>query len=243
MEKNLSSEEQKHYYEKRASSFDTGILFPRKNRNHILKIHEIVRLLEISDNDRILEVGTGTGIHAEYVLNQTSVEYFGVDISPQMLSESQRKLSSYENRVKLIGTDALALPFKDSVFDGVFCSGSLHHMPSPLETLNEMLRVLKPGKNIVIMEPNYYFPTNFIASKFISAEKNITLMRVKNFRKWLDELPVKSKEIHNYLYTPPIPKSLNAIYDSIDRIVSGCPFINRFSIMIYASAEKVAVLD
>jgi SAM-dependent methyltransferase len=49
--------------------------------------------------------------------------------------------------------DAHALPFKDSSVDAAFCVGVLLHTRRPLDVLQEMFRVLKPGGYIYISAP------------------------------------------------------------------------------------------
>ena len=48
--------------------------------------------------------------------------------------------------------DAAQMEFEDASFDTVCISNSLHHMPDVLRTLNEMLRVLKPGGTFIVSE-------------------------------------------------------------------------------------------
>ncbi|MBY0495490.1 MAG: methyltransferase domain-containing protein [Cyanobacteria bacterium] len=45
------------------------------------------------------------------------------------------------------------LAFADDSFDGVLCMNALHHLPSYLQALREIHRVLKPGGRVVFSEP------------------------------------------------------------------------------------------
>lgn len=56
----------------------------------------------------------------------------------------------------LLAAEATCLPFADSSFDLVICSEVLEHIPADSLAINEILRVLKPGKNLVISVPRYF---------------------------------------------------------------------------------------
>lgn len=49
--------------------------------------------------------------------------------------------------------DLQALPFADGVFDGVFCSQVLEHVPDPFRAAGELARVLRPGGALVLTVP------------------------------------------------------------------------------------------
>lgn len=49
--------------------------------------------------------------------------------------------------------DALALPFKDGIFDSVLCNEVLEHVPEPGTLLMEVARVLRPGGVLLLSTP------------------------------------------------------------------------------------------
>lgn len=232
--------DQKRYYNNRSSMFDNGLLIKRNNRNHEKKIEMICKLLSIDRNsqeNKLLEVGTGSGIHASYLARKwPNLSYTGVDISGGMISEASKKLDS--PHATLIVADGQKLPFKDSSFDAAFISGSLHHFNDPYSGLREILRVIKEGGKIVVMEPNLYFPINFFYALFNAYEHGITNMRYSCFLKWSHDLGLTNITIGNLLYTPPVPRALSYTYDVIDRIAMEIPLVSRISIMLYMSGVK-----
>ena len=54
--------------------------------------------------------------------------------------------------VRFVAGDALALPFRDGVFDAVTISFGLRNVADPDAALAEMLRVTRPGGRLVICE-------------------------------------------------------------------------------------------
>ncbi len=231
---------QKKYYDNKAARFDKGVLFSRSNRNHQRKIEKICELLDIGNQPasvKILELGTGTGIHAEYLINRyPAISYTGVDISLGMLREARKKL--WEEDVSLIMGDGHRLPFKNDSFDLAVISGTLHHFSDPCRGLSEAMRVLRKGGRLAIMEPNWLFPTNLLPAITNRHESGILKMTERNFEKWSKTACMSSTIIGHLLYTPPLPEAWSEFYDGVDDILVHIPVLAKASIMIYMSGVK-----
>ncbi|MBN1640612.1 MAG: class I SAM-dependent methyltransferase [Anaerolineae bacterium] len=95
----------------------------------------------------ILDVGTGTGRFPAAMLAAPRFEgrVWGLDASIGMLRRAERRLRSYGERSVLIREDASVLPFPGETFDAVSCLEVLEFTPQPVQTLGELLRVLRPG--------------------------------------------------------------------------------------------------
>ena len=237
--------DQKNYYDKNAEQFEERIFFGRANRNHLKKIQKICELLDLKNNNTsefcILEIGAGTGLHAQYVTKQfANVRYVGLDISEKMLFQAQKKFLSdnLDNWNFLVG-DGNLLPFRNNSFDAVYISGSLHHFPDPFNGFKEVYRIVKPDGTITVMEPNWLFPLNFLQGCFNRVERNILKMRKRNFLNWASELKLSSIDIKNFIYMPPFSFIDAKILDRIDQILGKIPILSSFSIMIYLSARKI----
>jgi|SRR3989344_1034399 len=220
-----------------AKQFDK--LQKRDNRNHLNKIKAISDFLRIEKKDNILEIGVGTGIHAKHLfdLNKVSFFYTGVDLSDSMLRQAKDKLKGHVN-VSLKRMDGENLKFSDKTFDKVYISGSLHHFFDPKRGIFELLRVLKDNGKFCIMEPNYFFPTNFYASNTIKSERNMRLMRKENFNVWMKQANVFNYKIYNFGYTPPFPKFLSFVFNVLDIFLNKIPILKNCSIMLLVCGEK-----
>jgi ubiquinone/menaquinone biosynthesis C-methylase UbiE len=75
----------------------------------------------------------------------------GFDASAEMLEIARRNLAAYP-RVSLRLAEGRSLPAEDNSFDAVFANMYLHHAPEPLETIREMVRILKPDGKLVITD-------------------------------------------------------------------------------------------
>ncbi|MCA1833651.1 MAG: class I SAM-dependent methyltransferase [Actinomycetota bacterium] len=104
---------------------------------------------------RALDVACGTGYLAVGLAAAgIAEEVHACDLSPKMLERTRDNASSSGASVRLALCDAERLPYADATFDLVCARGALHHVPSPVDALREMRRVLAPGGTaFVVAEP------------------------------------------------------------------------------------------
>ena len=98
---------------------------------------------------RILDVGVGTGISlADYSRRNRIV---GVDYSEPMLRKAHERVVRQKlSHVEVLAVmDAQRLGFPDAAFDVVVAQYVITAVPSPEATLDEFVRVIKPGGEIV----------------------------------------------------------------------------------------------
>ena len=129
--------------------------------NHFLSLgiditwrKKAVRLLEGSTPRQILDVATGTGDFALEALRLKPEKIIGVDISEGMLDVGRRKMKSkgVEHIIELRSGDSENLPFQDNFFDAVIVAFGVRNFENLQRGLTEMLRVVKPGGRVVILE-------------------------------------------------------------------------------------------
>jgi phosphatidylethanolamine/phosphatidyl-N-methylethanolamine N-methyltransferase len=120
-----------------------GAVFDRGRRAAIAAAERI--------GGRILEVGVGTGISLpDYARSNRLV---GIDISAPMLRKAQarvceQKLTNVE-ALAVMDAEHLALP--DESFDVVVAQYVITAVPHPEATLDEFVRVIRPGGEIVLI--------------------------------------------------------------------------------------------
>lgn len=100
---------------------------------------------------RVLDVGVGTGLELPMFDRRTHL--IGVDLSEPMLRRAQRRVSAkaLANVEGLIVMDAMRLAFPDAHFDAVVAPYVLTVVPEPHATLDELVRVVKPGGEIILV--------------------------------------------------------------------------------------------
>ncbi|MFH8108821.1 MAG: class I SAM-dependent methyltransferase [Candidatus Aenigmatarchaeota archaeon] len=94
---------------------------------------------------KILDAGCGTGKDILY-LSSYGYELFGIDLSSGMLEETLKVVYN-KNNIHLLREDFRYMSFSNCVFDGIWCSASLVHLPYKDKqiALQEFNRVLKKG--------------------------------------------------------------------------------------------------
>ena len=99
---------------------------------------------------RILEVGVGTGISLPHYSPDSRI--VGVDISDHMLDKARERVRRLDlGNVEAIRVmDAEELEFPDSSFDVVVAQYVVTAVPNPERALDEFVRVVRPGGEIVI---------------------------------------------------------------------------------------------
>jgi phosphatidylethanolamine/phosphatidyl-N-methylethanolamine N-methyltransferase len=120
-----------------------GAVFDRGRKESIAAAERI--------GGRILEVGVGTGLSLPDYARTNRL--FGVDLSAPMLRKAQARAHEHrlDNVEGLAVMDAQHLGFRDAAFDVVVAQYVITAVPDPEATLNEFVRVLKPGGEIILV--------------------------------------------------------------------------------------------
>jgi phosphatidylethanolamine/phosphatidyl-N-methylethanolamine N-methyltransferase len=100
---------------------------------------------------RILDVGVGTGLSLSDYSRKSRI--CGVDISEPMLRKAQQRVRALglSNVETLAVMDAKNMAFADSSFDAVVAQYVITAVPDPEGTLDDFVRVLKPGGELILV--------------------------------------------------------------------------------------------
>lgn len=101
----------------------------------------------------ILEIGCGNGYGAKLLARLKPKSYVGIDVMPEMVSLA-RKQSGLANAEFFVQDAADLSRFADESKDIVVIFGILHHVPAWRKVLQECQRVLRPGGQLFLEEPN-----------------------------------------------------------------------------------------
>lgn len=131
-------------YERWAQTYD-------RSPNPLLACEQrhILPLLPRLRNCSVLDLACGTGRWLDYLLARDAQSGVGVDLSLAMLQVAgdKKELSG-----KIVQSDCVKLPFRDSTFDFSICSFALGHLEDLRNAAVEFSRVMKPGSDLFVTD-------------------------------------------------------------------------------------------
>ena len=113
-----------------------------------------IELCGIREGAKVLDVAGGTGDLAMQLAKRAGDEgeVWLTDINTEMLARGRDRLNDAGYSLPAIRCDAEKLPFANSYFDCVTVAFGLRNMTHKDIALNEMLRVLRPGGRLMVLE-------------------------------------------------------------------------------------------
>jgi arsenite methyltransferase len=149
----LDTQELAHHYERlsAAHQFKAGQL--------------LIGELALVPGEKILDVGCGTGLLAEYVAGLVGPAGAVVGIDPLLLRIALAQAKGRANLSLKVGTADDLCEFPEASFDVVYLNAVLHWLPEKLEPLREILRVLKRGGRLGLSTGSKDHPNQLQAIK------------------------------------------------------------------------------
>jgi cytidyltransferase-like protein len=112
-------------------------------------VHNMVKILNIQKNDKIIEYGCGCGLLSTFL---KEYEYYGLDYSASLVSKNINLLKNM-----VVNFNSTEVIFKDKYFDFVIINSMFEYLSSNEElvsTLNEIERISKNGIYIANIRKN-----------------------------------------------------------------------------------------
>lgn len=111
----------------------------------------LVERAPVSPEDRVLDVGCGTGAVERQLLRRHSRQYVtGVDVSEKMLAKARKKADG--PNVAYVQAAASEMPFDDDTFDVVLSASAFHYFPKPRAAAAEFKRVLRASGRLYVLD-------------------------------------------------------------------------------------------
>jgi len=157
-----------------------------------------------------LEVGAGVGTDALAL----GANVIGVDRSLTMCRESRAR-----GLIMALVADAEALPFSSGLVDGCWSDRTFQHLAHPQRALDELIRVMKPGATIVVVDPDYgtqamKFPDPDLAQKVLDFRAHHLLQNgtlAHQMSRWFVEVGLDHVSVEEKALTVQDPGSIDNV--------------------------------
>jgi ubiquinone/menaquinone biosynthesis C-methylase UbiE len=113
-------------------------------------------MLKVRAGSHVLDVGCGTGndVRALAARVGPSGRVVGLDSSEQLIARGEPG-GPDSAPVEFVLGEAGDLPFDDGTFDVARAERVLQHVPDPAAAVAEMLRVIRPGGQVLVTDPDH----------------------------------------------------------------------------------------
>ncbi len=164
----------------------------------ILWRKKAIRILQALQPKVILDLATGTGDFAFEAMALNPDRIIGMDISEGMMDVGREKIKKrgLADKIEMIYGDSAELPLEDNSIDAITIGFGVRNFENLEQGLGEMLRVLRPGGQAVILE--FSKPKKFPI-------KQLYNFYFKNIMPGLGKLVSKDSAAYTYL-----PESVQA---------------------------------
>ena len=101
---------------------------------------------------RVLEIGIGSGLNLPYYMPGKIEHLWGLDPSREILALAEKNRVPVDFDIELIEAPAESIPLDNNSADSAIITYTLCTIPSVLQALEEVRRVLKPGGRLIFCE-------------------------------------------------------------------------------------------
>ncbi len=136
------------FFENRAKSWNDEDTSEKINR-----LESIFKTIPLKQNNRILDIGAGTGILIPVLLEQMnpSAELFELDFSREMMRHNYRYWHGFSNRIFHVTANAALLPIPDESIDFIIAFAVYPHIQNKIQAISEWRRVLLPAGKLLVL--------------------------------------------------------------------------------------------
>jgi demethylmenaquinone methyltransferase/2-methoxy-6-polyprenyl-1,4-benzoquinol methylase len=188
--------------------------------NHFLSLRRdiawrrfAVRKMRFFQTKRLLDVACGTGdLSIDAALRHPQIAVNGIDFVQEMIRIGQEKTDQERlgQKIRFMAGDALHLPFRDNTFDVAAMAFGIRNIPDRQGALREMLRVVVPGGQVMILEMT--FTRNRLFQVFYNIYLNHILPRLA---RRFSSNPAAYRYLADSIMNFPIPEEFTSLMEGV----------------------------
>lgn len=140
----------------------------------------LAKIFPAGSTGRLLDIGCGTASVLDYL--PTTLDYVGIDSNARYIEKAKDR---YGNRGEFHLMSAAEVDARLGKFDRSLLIGVLHHLddPTAASLLDELTRCLRPGGELVVIEPVYTEDQPFIERILMGLDRGCAIRTAPAYRK------------------------------------------------------------
>lgn len=124
-------------------------LFGRNMCQHgfadMAQVEKLLEVLRLSPDDRVLDLGCGNGMIAEYLSDQTGARFTGIDYIPEAIVQARERTRDKADRLTFLEMDLDDFDFPADSFDAAISIDTLYFVQSKEEIIARLRKIVRPG--------------------------------------------------------------------------------------------------
>jgi SAM-dependent methyltransferase len=165
-------------------------LFPPGGRD---LFRHVAILTDMREGTEVLVASCGLGVTVEYFVREFGVHGSGVDEDPSVIAQAERRARAEGLQASLHFQHASMdrLPYRDGVFDVAVGELGLTAVADPAEAIRELVRVVRPGGRVVLVQPVWKAPVDHERQELLARHLGATPLMMVEAKRILRELGVE----------------------------------------------------
>jgi ubiquinone/menaquinone biosynthesis C-methylase UbiE len=153
---------------------------------------QVARLTDLAPGMELLDVASGKGILLEYFAREYGIHGTGVEEDPRLIAEAERymRTAGLGDVVSFQAASPDDLPFRDETFDVVVGEVGLAGRVDPKDAIRELVRVTRPGGQVVLVQLVWKAPVDENRRGILSAHLGARPLMMVEVRRVLLEAGV-----------------------------------------------------
>jgi ubiquinone/menaquinone biosynthesis C-methylase UbiE len=192
----------------------------------------------------VLDLGCGTGEDV-VVLVARGARVIGIDISPDLISIAQKRLSEAGLEASISVGDAYDTTLPNESVDVIFCAALIHHLDIA-QVRDEMWRILRPGGSVILKEPVRFSRTYARLRSLLPAQEDVSDYEHPLTKEELETMASRFKtEGTRYFRLPFVPLvfrlfpgQTNAAWKASDWILQRLPASEHYATCVVTRLRK-----